>query len=43
MPPYRLPIIRVPTRPQQIPAPRLSLEPIEKTQAIIIPTYTPPK
>lgn len=43
MPPYRLPVIRVPIRPQQIPQPRLSMEPIEKKQEITIPTYTPLK
>lgn len=40
MPPYRLPIIRVPIRPQ-IPAPKLSMEPVEKKQEITIPTYNP--
>jgi hypothetical protein len=40
MPPYRLPVIRIPIRPQ-IPTPKLSMESEEKKQEITIPTYTP--
>jgi hypothetical protein len=39
MRPYRLPIIRIPIR-QQIPPSKLSMEPIEKRQEIVIPTIS---
>jgi len=39
MPPYRLPIIRIPIR-QQIPTSKLSFDDTEKKQEIIIPTIS---